>query len=122
MKWHRPARHHRNTLVWTAACFFALQLGLAVLIEWRLPVLRDPDYGIRVERLRARVTRAATRPFTVGMVGSSRASQAFDAGRLEAPLAAALERPAVVFNFGIRGAGTFTHFINLNRLLAKGVR
>jgi hypothetical protein len=120
----RRTRHDRNALLWTGACFLVLQLGLAVAIEWRLPRLQDPEYAVKAQRLHARALALAgpQRPFTVVMLGSSRTHHAFDAGRLEKPLAAALGRPVVVFNFGIMGAGPINHLINLNRLLAEGVR
>jgi hypothetical protein len=117
----RRTGHDRNALLWTGACFVAMQLGLALAIEWRLPILRDPEYAVKAERLRARVTGKAEPPFTVVMLGSSRTYHALDAGRVEAPLAAALGRPVVVFNFGITGAGPTSHLVNLNRLLAEGV-
>jgi hypothetical protein len=99
-----------------------LQLGLALAIERWLPELRDPEYGYRLRRLAPRTRPGAGRPFTVVMLGSSRTTWGFKAGRLEHTLAQSLGRPVVVFNFGVTGAGPLLHLLNLRRLLADGVR
>jgi len=114
-------RQGRSALLWGLASFAALQALLAVGIELRFPELRDPEYGRKASRLSAR-TAASPRPYTVVMLGSSRVLFGFDAGLLEAPLARAAGRPAVVYNFGLTGAGPLAELLTLRRLLARGTR
>jgi hypothetical protein len=119
-----PPRHltrsARGALLWGLAAFAALQLGLAVAVEGWLPQLRDPYFAYRAARLAPRVA-GPDRPFLILVLGSSRVQDGLVAGDLEAPLARALGRPVVVFNFGIPGAGPITNLLNLKRLLARGI-
>jgi hypothetical protein len=102
--------------------FVLFQAGLALAIEFWLPELRDPEYGFRLARLYPRTVLAVERPFTVLMLGSSRTTAGFNAGRLEKELSQELQRPVVVFNFGLTGAGPLMQLLDLQRLLAKGIR
>jgi hypothetical protein len=111
----------RAAVVWAIGIFAGLQLGLAAAIEGWLPQLRDPEYGCRMTRLCARVA-ARPRPYTVVMLGSSRTTAGFDANRLEKYLQARGNRPVVAFNFGITGAGPLMQFLDLRRLLDRGIR
>jgi hypothetical protein len=108
-------------LLWGLLSFAALQALLAVAIEFRFPELRDPEFGRKVRRLAAR-TAAAPRAYTVVMLGSSRVLFGFDAGRLDGAAARAAGRPAVVYNFGLSGAGPLAELLTLRRLLARGLR
>jgi hypothetical protein len=117
----RLARSARTALLWGLAAFAAVQFGLAVAIEGWLPELRDPYFAYRAARL-ARRTARPDRPFTIVVLGSSRVQDGLVAGDLEAPLAQKLGRRVVVFNFGIPGAGPITNLLNLQRLLARGIR
>jgi hypothetical protein len=108
-------------LLWGLASFVALQLGLAVAIEFWLPQLRDPFYAYKAARLRER-TATSPRPFTVVMLGTSRTTYGLKAGDLEQHLEQAQQRPVAAFNFGIPGAGPLTQLLALRRLLAEGVR
>jgi hypothetical protein len=87
----------------------------------RFPELRDPEYGRKVTRLCAR-TAGSPRPYTVLMLGSSRVLFGFDAGRLDGAVGRAAGRPAVVYNFGLSGAGPLAELLTLRRLLARGAR
>jgi hypothetical protein len=112
----------RAALLWSFAAFAILQLGLALAIELRLPELRDPEYGNRVTRLLRRTSVSSEKPLTVVMLGSSRTTKGFHAPRLEAYLHSNLNQRAIVFNFGITGAGPLMQLLNLRRLLERGIR
>lgn len=112
----------RTTLLWTALGFVLLQVALAISIELAFPEFRDPVYGHKIARLQQRTIRAESRPLTVVMLGSSRTVCGFKASAIERPLAAALGRPTVVFNFGINGAGPVLQLLNLKRVVADGIR
>src|SRR5207237_4423858 len=86
-----------------------------------LPELGDPEYGLRMERLCRRIVAAPSKPFTIVMLGSSRTSAGFMAGRLERDLRQSLNRPVIAFNFGITGAGPVMENLDLQRLLADNV-
>jgi hypothetical protein len=115
-------RQGRSALLWGLASFAALQLLLALGIELRFPELRDPEFGRKITRLCARTAAGSPRPYTVVMLGSSRVLFGFDAGRLEGAVGRAAGGPAVVYNFGLTGAGPLGELLTLRRLLARGVR
>ena len=115
-------RRGRSALVWALAAFAVCQLGMAVAIERSYPEFRDPEFGYRRNRLVSRLTHAPTKPYTAIMLGSSRTTIGFDASIVERQLAEHLQAPAIVFNFGVTGAGPLTHLLNLRRLLKDGVR
>src|SRR5438445_472512 len=85
-------RRSRGSLLWGLAAFVLSQLALALAIEFRLPELRDPEYGLRIHLLRPRYQagpgsdRGRERPFTIIMLGSSRATFGFRADQIEAAL------------------------------------
>ncbi|VTR97721.1 Uncharacterized protein OS=Singulisphaera acidiphila (strain ATCC BAA-1392 / DSM 18658 / VKM B-2454 / MOB10) GN=Sinac_5817 PE=4 SV=1 [Gemmata massiliana] len=84
-------------------------------------LIADPVYGDKERRL-SRLERAApTGAPRVILLGTSRTGYGFVAGRVQAAATEA-GSPAVVFNFGVPGAGPITHLIYLKRLLADGHR
>jgi hypothetical protein len=114
-------RRARQALGWCLGVFLITQLGLTLTIEKWLPEWRDPLYSVKARRLAQRNTPAPS-PFTVVMLGSSRTVYGFNAGLLEGTLGETTGRSAVVFNFGVTGAGPVTTLLNLSRLLAQGIR
>jgi hypothetical protein len=122
-----------------------VQVAFAAAIECGLTGVRDPFYAGKAARLHARLRRAGCTPtirsshrhltltlpartaervpaFTIMMLGTSRAAYGLKAGELEAQLAGELDRPLVVFNFGIPAAGPFSQLLSLHRLLEEGIR
>jgi hypothetical protein len=91
-----------------------LHAGLA-LIAARAAFVADPLYADRAERLLALERTAPDAPRVV-FLGTSRVLNGFDAGSVERAAGA----PAVVFNFGVPGAGPVTHAVYFRRLLADG--
>jgi hypothetical protein len=116
------ARLSRNALAWGLGVFVALQLGLALAIELWWPVLRDPFFGYKAERLCGRTLGRPDRPLTVVMIGTSRTEYALQGSILEEQLERELRRPVVAFNFGVPGTGPITHLLYFKRLLARGLR
>lgn len=118
----RLRRRARRTLVLTLAL-----LALANLVGWGLlqasGKLRDPMYHQRADLLASRSGPPA-RPFVLVMLGSSRTQNGFDPleVQLEPRLSAELGRPAVAFNFGVKGAGPLLHELYLRRMLRDGPR
>jgi hypothetical protein len=106
--------------------FAALQLGLAVAMEGPLVQLRDPGYGFKVKRLLARLpadTLAGTgKRKLVVMLGSSHVADGLRGQLIEAELARELSAPVIVFNLGNPADGPLTELLNLERLLAAGIR
>src|SRR5437879_6547471 len=126
---HRqPSRQARKALLWGLALFAALEAGLTVVVELWFPQLRDPYYTYKVARLRQRLGHAGPaaadrpRPTVVVLVGSSRAADGLRGALAEADLGRALGRPVVLFNLGIPGDNPVNELLNLERLLADGVR
>src|SRR5207248_1044291 len=110
------ARRSALTFVWAVAAFAAGQLVLGLAVERWLPQARDPDYAAKVERLRARRAEAPDRPLVL-VLGSSRVQLGLRGGPVYAD-----GRTALVFNFGLSGAGPYLEALCLRRLFAEGVR
>jgi hypothetical protein len=116
------ARRARACVLWGAVGFVALQLGLALAIEYWLPEIRDPSYGYKAARLVRRLAAPGPRPTLVLLLGSSRTATDVNTRELEAELSQAHGSPVVAFNFGIPGAGPLVELLYLKRLLDRGVR
>lgn len=114
-------RRARSALLLGLAAFVAVQLALAVAIETCWPIFRDPDYVQKATRLHHRLA-VSPMPDAVVMFGSSRTVFALDGTPVEAELEKKRGRPAVVFNFGLWGAGPANYLLCLDRLLAEGTR
>jgi hypothetical protein len=99
-----------------------LQIGLAVAIEFWLPDLRDPAYGVKLRVLKHRVTAGVTQQPMVLMGGSSRVEYGLLGQPLEQQLAEELGTRPVVFNFGITAGGALTQLLVINRLVGEGIR
>jgi hypothetical protein len=94
--------------------FAGWQLALGVFVDQQPPGVRDPEYGLLEERLKARIAKHTERPVAV-FVGSSRIAIGFDAAR-------AADDDLTLFNFGVPGSGPFLHAAVIERLTAAGVR
>jgi hypothetical protein len=112
------AARSRRVVLWTLGFFFVFQIGLALAIEWKLPVFRDPYYAHKANRLEAQLKQTPAPPRNVVMLGSSRTVFALRGRDIEKMLG----NGTVVFNFGIPGGGPLTELLCLRRLLAQGVR
>jgi hypothetical protein len=112
------ARRSALALAWGVVAFAAGQLALGLAVEHWLPRARDPEYAARVGRLRARRAEAPGRPLVL-VLGSSRVEMGLRGG----PAAVGPGgREALVFNFGLPGAGPELDALCLRRLFAEGVR
>src|SRR5947209_6595139 len=109
----------RAVLVWLLAGFVAIQLVFDLAMERWQPILRDPEYGYKLSRLRT-LLRAQPGRQLILVLGSSRtnlgvcpAAMQTRSDRVSGPL---------VFNFSINGAGPRLQLVTLKRLLAEGIR
>lgn len=120
----RPCRRSlsasRQALAWGVLLFFAGQMTVSLLEESRFIVWRDPELGIKTQRLRARLQDLRGRPLVV-VLGSSRSAMGVRPDALAELWPAQGEAP-VVFNYAILGAGPVTELACLNRLLQEGAR
>ncbi len=100
--------------------FVALQVGLDLAFERGLPELRDPEYAVKLTRLRQRLADKPGRPLVLAL-GSSRVLLGFRPDVLP-PCRTPDGRAAVVFNCSFLGAGPLLELVCLRRLLADGIR
>lgn len=100
--------------------FIALQLAMSVLMDTRWPDLRDPEYGLKLHRLRAQQAANPARPLYV-LLGSSRSAMSIQPSVLF-PDAAERSQTPLVINCGIMGGGPIGEWMCLRRLLSDGVR
>src|SRR5687768_14672336 len=110
----------RSIVLW-GLVFLALgQAGLAITLQvWR-PELRDPEYGVRLGKLRHRLREHPDRPLVL-VLGSSRITNGVAAERLSLPDSGQAKQP-IVFNMSLSGGGHMMQLLCLRRLLAQGIR
>jgi hypothetical protein len=116
-KRQRAARRGRRAICSGLICFAGFQIALALGISYRLPELRDLEYGQRIKFLRAHLREEPNRPLLV-VVGGSRtaigvAPDAIPGSSPDSPL---------LFNCGLDGADPLLELLCLRRLLADGIR
>ncbi len=111
----RGRNRARAEVLWTAAGFVLIQLGLALTLERGLPQVRDEEFAAKLERLQARRAEMPGRPLAV-VLGSSRTQMGLDAGWLSQ------DSGWLTFNLGFDGCGLMMECISLRRLLAAGIR
>jgi hypothetical protein len=117
----RWAARQRSALGWGLAFFVLAQLALVLAMEYWRPELADPEYGIKLACLRARLAeRPDCRPLIVAL-GSSRVSMGLRSEHLVVNRSSDSRGP-LVFNFGICQSGPTGQLLCLRRLLADGVR
>lgn len=107
--------------VWTFAVGALLLHAVAVCaldVVW--PELRDPEYGRRVNRLRARVAEHPGRPLVL-VVGSSRTAMGVRPSAWEDSRPGTANDP-LVFNMSAVGAGPIIELLVLRRTYADGFR
>jgi hypothetical protein len=128
---HRGAKS-RAVVLWSLLFFALAQAGLDIAMEHR-PDLRDPEYGLKLEQLRKRLSEnPSSRPLVIAL-GSSRVSfgLCFECLRGSQPTAnnettvIAGENPhnapPLAFNFGLSGFTPSEQLMCLRRLLADGI-
>ncbi len=110
-------------LLWAIVAYVVLQLGLGAAIQTGLVEPYKTDtYLYRANHVRIRVERESDCPFVFAMVGSSRVMNGFKGSVLEEPLRERVDRPAIVANFGARGAGHIYSCFTLKQLVKDGIR
>ena len=108
----------RATIVWFVAFALLLNLTAFVAMDVVWPALRDPEYGRRANRLKARIAEHPGRAAVI-VVGSSRTSMGVCPAAWEAvrPPAAPL-----LFNLSVAGSGPILELLTLRRVFADGIR
>jgi hypothetical protein len=122
----RPApadrrRSARRLVVSAAVGFLALNVGLVLAMDVFFPEVRDPEYGRRLIRLKARMAEHPDRP-TVVVIGSSRCSMGVrpDVWEDDRPPGGA---PApLLFNMSLVGSGPLMELFCLRRLYTDGIK
>jgi hypothetical protein len=110
--WFAPA-----ALAWGLLAFAAGQW----LLHQGAPKRRDPEYSLRLERLRARLDERANTQPRILFLGSSRVAVGVWPELFAEATRAAPGKP-VLFNFALCSAGPVLELLCLNRLLADGIR
>lgn len=107
-------RRAMRVLLSFATVLLTLNLGFGLLLDHGPPHLRDPEYGFRLDSLRARLKEHPDRPLVV-VVGSSRTAMGIRPDAVEngsGPL---------LFNMSLAGAGPVTQLMILRRLQHDGI-
>lgn len=115
-----PEGRARSALLWGLAYFALAQLVLGVAVTHWQPVLRDPEYGYKLARLRERLAEAPGQPLLL-VLGSSRTGAGLRPDVLPAWRLADGRTPIVV-NAALTGSGPILELLCLRRLLADGIR
>jgi Protein of unknown function (DUF1574) len=111
-------RHHRRTVLWVAAAFVGLQMGLAVAVDGWLPEVRDPEYAAKERRLRERMAELPGRPLVL-VLGSSRTAHGLYPALITGK---PTDDKPLVFNFSFPGCGPFLQRVCFERLRAAGIK
>lgn len=114
------ARRGRSAILCAAIVWLVAQLAFSVAVEHWFPELRDPEFANKLARLHCRCEEHPTRPLIV-VLGSSRSDYGI-CPREMAYLPGAVDKPPLVFNFAMLGAGPITEATMLRELLSWGVR
>ncbi len=118
----RPSRAQRAraTLGWFVVGVLLLNAAALAALDSPWPNLRDPEYGLRVTRLRARVAEHPDRT-PVLVFGSSRVCMGVKPAAWEAARSGTSDDP-LLFNFGTIGAGPVQELVAVRRVYADGFR
>jgi hypothetical protein len=112
-------RSARAAIAWGIAWFVLLQVALfAAMSTERWQILRDPDWGRRLERLETRIEERPDRPLVL-VLGSSRAGLGL---RPDQMMSTWQPQSPLVFNFCRRGFGPMVSLLYLRRILEEGIR
>jgi hypothetical protein len=115
----RQRRRWIGDVIWFLVFLVLAQVGLVILLDWRLPQLHDLEYGARLGLLRKRIAEAPDRPLCL-VVGSSRITMGF-VPEILPPLRSASGEAVLPFNFGHLGGGPLVNLMSLNRLIREGI-
>lgn len=108
----------RTALLWALVCFLGGQALLGLLLSRSQQDIFDPEYNVRLSRLRQRLAEAPGRPLAL-IVGSSRTANGLHPASIRR---GAGEQEPILFNFSLVGAGPVRELMTVRRLLAAGVR
>jgi hypothetical protein len=115
-------KHHRAALLAGLAILATAQLGLLGVLECGPPGLRDPEYGTKLARLRARLAERTNRGPLAVFLGSSRVGCGVRPEVLPASTWDGAEPVPMVFNFALTRSGPLWELLCLRRMLADGIR
>jgi hypothetical protein len=108
----------RSEICYGLLGFVALQLVIGGLLEFGPIVFRDPEYGSKLDQLQ-RCLKANPGKSLVLVLGSSRTLYGLRCTRLNAVTEGS---NAVVFNYGLAGAGPVQELAHLRSLFRAGVK
>jgi hypothetical protein len=112
----------RRSVLWFGAVLAVIHLGVAAALDHTRPGIRDPEYGRRVDRLRARLAENPGRPSIV-LIGSSRAAMGVRPDAWEAVRSRQGGPPApLLFNMSLLGSGPVMELLLARRVYADGLR
>src|SRR5260370_32223182 len=118
--WCRTIPQSRRTLAAGLLFFLAAQLAFNIVADMRHPELYDPEYGVRLALLRARMAEMPDRPLLL-LIGSSRTVMSFPPEVL-GELRSADGARVLPFNFSHLAAGPLINLIAYDRLRRAGIR
>jgi hypothetical protein len=116
----RTAVQSRKSLVAGLLFFIAAQALFNIVADTQHPGLYDPEYGIRLALLRARLAETPDHPLLV-MIGSSRTAMCFKP-ELLAEMRTSDGTPMLPFNFCHLAAGPVMNVLEYRRLRSAGIR
>jgi hypothetical protein len=100
------------------AAFVVLSVGMAAAVDIVRPQWRDPEFAVRVARLREWKAKAPYRPLVVAF-GSSRTQMGLSPGVMNFP-----DEPGspLIYNCGYRGSPPLGIYLHFTRVLDAGIK
>jgi hypothetical protein len=114
---HRKIARAKRAVTLGVVLFAAFQLSLLFVVEFWQPLVVDPEYGYRLERLRE-LRRTYPQNRSLVVLGSSRIGNGFEADYLNAAKPDELPiQPETAFNLSLTGGFAVWQYLVLQRLI-----
>jgi hypothetical protein len=110
----------RAALLWGGGLFLAALAFTNLLIDHLDAGIRDPEFDLKISRLRELVKQESARPLLL-VLGSSRVASGVDPDEVKWTTPTQGLQP-LVFNAGLTGGGPMAEYLCLRRILAAGIK
>lgn len=117
-----PGDTGKRAFIWTALFFLGTQVALSLYLNNWSPELRDPAFGLRLQKLQQRLTENPHTPLVL-LLGTSRTMNGLAPAHMPASSdSERLSSAPLVFNFALPGSGSVRELMTYRRLRTEGIK